>query len=264
LEPLIVSIQIPDVELIFLAMVRILSALMLAPVFGHRSVPAIAKIALAACMAWLIVTPQNLTIDHSRVGLAAGGGLGPFVLEVIIEAVLGLLLGLAASVVFWAVGIAGDLVSLQMGQGFSGTVHASLEQASGPISQLYNIMATLIFLAIGGHRLWLLALSNSFATAPPYAFVMQGAQVSWMTELVGTMFTSALQMALPVMGTLVLADVVLGFLSRVLPALNAFVFGMPLKILVGLVAILTTLPLLLSFFQSWVLKAPANMQMLVK
>jgi flagellar biosynthetic protein FliR len=45
------------------------------------------------------------------------------------------------------------------------------------------------------------------------------------------MFVAALQVAGPLIAVLFLADVGLGLLTRVAPALNAFALGFPLKIL---------------------------------
>ena len=49
------------------------------------------------------------------------------------------------------------------------------------------------------------------------------------------MFVAALQIAGPLLVVLFLADVGLGLLTRVAPALNAFALGFPLKILLTLV-----------------------------
>jgi flagellar biosynthesis protein FliR len=55
-----------------------------------------------------------------------------------------------------------------------------------------------------------------------------------MIATVSAMFLAALQIAGPLIVVLFLADVGLGLLTRVSPALNAFSLGFPLKILLTL------------------------------
>jgi len=253
-----VSVAIPDFELLFLVTVRILAALALMPVFGHRSVPAPAKIVLAVSLAWLLVVSGGMPAQPHGVGLAA------FLLAIGAEIGLGILLGFAVSLAFWAVTMAGDLVALQMGLGFGGTVHASLEQSSGSVSQFYTIAGTLIFLSIGGHRMLLVALGRTFDAAPPYAFTVGAAQIDRVIQLGTSLFSGAFQIALPIMGTLMLVDAMLAFLSRILPQLNAFIFGMPLKVATGVLVLWISLPALVIFVGRWLSRAVLDMQSVVR
>jgi flagellar biosynthetic protein FliR len=250
-------LDIPDAEMWFLVMVRMLAALAPAPIFGHRSVPTVAKVGLAAGLAWLLVMPGGTKVARPE-------GWEPFLLALVAEMGLGLLLGFAVSLAFWAVTMAGDLVALQMGFGFAGTLHSSLEQSSSALSQFYTLAATLVFLTIGGHRMFLSALANTLAIAPPYSFIVGDLHLHRVIELASTIFAAAFQIALPVLGTLLLVDATLALLSRVLPQLNAFIFGLPLKIAAGLLALWISLPALLSLTSRWVSAAPLNIQAIVK
>jgi flagellar biosynthetic protein FliR len=49
------------------------------------------------------------------------------------------------------------------------------------------------------------------------------------------------QMALPVVGTLLLTDITLGLLARVAPQIQVFFLGLPLKIGIGLFAMMLTM-----------------------
>jgi flagellar biosynthetic protein FliR len=59
----------------------------------------------------------------------------------------------------------------------------------------------------------------------------------------------AFQIAAPVLITLLLTDVVLGIVARVVPQMNVFYVGIPLKIAAGMIAIIVTLPAFISFFE---------------
>jgi flagellar biosynthetic protein FliR len=57
-----------------------------------------------------------------------------------------------------------------------------------------------------------------------------------------TVFAAAIQVAGPIVLALVLTDVAFGLVSRVVPQLNVFGVGFPVKLLVGLVLLGVTLP----------------------
>jgi flagellar biosynthetic protein FliR len=50
------------------------------------------------------------------------------------------------------------------------------------------------------------------------------------------------QLAAPFVFTMLIIDIVLGLLSKAMPAMNIFVLGMPLKIFVGFIMYLILMP----------------------
>ena len=52
------------------------------------------------------------------------------------------------------------------------------------------------------------------------------------------MFLIALQIAIPIVGSLLLIDIALGILAKSVPQLNVFVVGLPIKIFVGFILII--------------------------
>src|SRR5690606_17924139 len=59
--------------------------------------------------------------------------------------------------------------------------------------------------------------------------------------LFGMIFELALNLALPLMLTSLIAEVVLGLISRTVPQINVLILGMPLKVLVSLLMTLVVL-----------------------
>jgi len=178
--------------------------------------------------------------------------------------VLGLLLGFVSRLAFWALSMAGEIFGMQMGWGFAGMLHPSLDQSPIVSGQFLTIIGTLLFLSIGGHHMALLALSNTFTVAPPYSFTVEGIQIGRVVQMTASLLASALQLAIPIVGTLMLTEVVLAFLSRVMPRMNAWVFGMPLKVGIGLITLLIALPAILALASRWLAEAPLNMLALLR
>jgi flagellar biosynthetic protein FliR len=55
-------------------------------------------------------------------------------------------------------------------------------------------------------------------------------------------FALGVQLAMPLIGTILLMDVSMGFLVKAAPQMNVFVVGMPIKLLVGLFILYTVVP----------------------
>ena len=57
-------------------------------------------------------------------------------------------------------------------------------------------------------------------------------------------------MAAPIVAAVLIADVALGTISRMVPQMNIFVIGMPLKIIVGLIIVALTIPMFIETIKS--------------
>jgi flagellar biosynthetic protein FliR len=63
-----------------------------------------------------------------------------------------------------------------------------------------------------------------------------------------SLFTSALEIAGPVLVALLITDVAFGVVSRVVPQLNVFAVGFPVKVAVALLVVGASLP----FMANWI------------
>ena len=118
------------------------------------------------------------------------------------------------------------------------------ETQSSVIAQVKYLLAIWFYLHWNGHMLLIQALSESFNLIPlsrgEWGIVVSG--LPWGVWLQSA-FVLALKLSLPIFGALLLAEVGLGFVARTVPQMNVFVLGIPLKIGLGLILLLTVLPL---------------------
>lgn len=245
------------VDLLLPATARILSALAVMPIFHMRNIPAVTKIALSVVMAWLIVSPGGIPAEMPAT-------FSDYLMGITAEVVFGLMLGFVTRLVFWAINMAGDMIGMQMGWGFAGTLHATFDMSPIVSGQLYTILVSLLYLSIGGHQMALMALSQTFYAMPPYGAVVGGLQASRLVEMTTSIFAGAVQIALPIVGTLMLIEATLAFIARVMPRMNAWIFGMPLKVGIGLISLMIALPAVLSLAARWLAQAPGNMLILAR
>ena len=157
-----------------------------------------------------------------------------YVEAIIREIAVGLFLGFAASIPFYALHVAGDASSTGMGFAMSRMTGVNGEQVTH-ISQLYSVTFALIFLTLRGH-LWLFELlGRSFTIVPLDAasFVHEGFLV-YVIRAVTRLMIVGLQIGMPIMGITFLVDIAMGLLAKSVPQINVFFFGFPIKILIGL------------------------------
>jgi len=79
----------------------------------------------------------------------------------------------------------------------------------------------------------------------------------------GTMIVSAVQIALPVFGAVILADFAMAVANRAVPQMNALVVGFPVKIGVGLLVLGASMPMMVSFLGATMGRALVDVNALV-
>ncbi len=208
---------------------RIASFLLLAPPFSHRAIPGQVKalLALGLGLAVLPEVPDTLT----RGGLDSGA----MVVAVAQEVVVGSALGFLCMLVFAAVQAAGDLLDLFGGFTLAFAFDPLTQSGSSVLGRMYQLTALTLLFATNAHLLVLRGLLRTFDVLPVGQLLDLDTLASTVTAGITGMFLAALQIAGPLIAVLFLADVGLGLLTRVAPALNAFALGFPLKILITLV-----------------------------
>lgn len=213
-------------EVLLLASVRMIAFLVVAPPFAYHAIPARIKAMLGLGL-----------------GLAVSGRLadgyvprdtGAFFTAIILELLTGLVLGFLVYVVFAAVQSAGSLIDLfsgfQMAQAFDPQMMVNGAQ----FTRLLQMAALALLFASDGYQLVIGGLTGSFSAFPVAGGIDLARPAEAMIVAVTGMFLCAVQIAGPLLVVLLLADVGLGLLTRVAPALNAFALGFPLKILLTL------------------------------
>lgn len=213
-------------EAVMLAGVRMVAFLVIAPPFSFNAFPLRIKGMLAVGLA-LAVAPRVVP------GYASPD-TGGFILALLLEILVGGVLGFLVLVVVSAIQSAGNLIDLfggfQLAQGFDPQSMVNGAQ----FTRLYQMTALALLFASGGYQLILGGLARSFAALPVGGGIDLAVPLTAITAAVGQMLLASVQIAGPLIVVLFLADAGLGLLTRVAPALNAFALGFPLKILITL------------------------------
>ncbi len=226
-----------------LVMFRMAGMLVSAPLLNMRAVPMQAKVGLAFAVA-LLLFPLHAA------PLVVPADLVQFALLAVQETVIGLMIGFAASLIFVALQMAGEFISFQMGLSVANVLDPVTQTQVPVMGQFFFYFAALLFLSLNMHHALLKAVDQSFTWLPlghffgspgtPSAALMAGRFI----ELTGHMFVTALMIGVPVMGVLLVTEITLSFVAKVMPQMNVFMVGIPLKVAVGLLVIMLFLPYL--------------------
>lgn len=240
-------IGLTDAQLLafILAFVRITSMVAVAPILGSQSVPVQVKVFFSLLLAFLLVPMLK---SDQRLEALTLPGMTPLVLK---EVTVGIFLGLIAKFLFEGFQFAGWLISTQMGLGMAQLVDPASGQPSTPISNIYGMVAIVIFLILNGHHFLLTALYRSFdvLSVGDLRFLKPAAGRQMMT-MFNDLFVVGIKLAAPSMATLFLIEVCMGIMARMVPQMNIFFIGLPIRLSVGLFIIIASLPVFYVFLSS--------------
>lgn len=223
-------LDINNIEIFILMLVRITAAITAMPIFGKQGLPRMLKAGLGVLLALLLFPIVPHALPGPKDSLA-----NMFILA-LKETICGLLIGYATRAVFWAVEFAGAIIGYQAGFSIVASIDPMTSTRNAVLGRVQYIMVVLIFLSMNGHHLFLSGLAQSFEMIPLGALHLNRHLLEWLLDVAAGVSEMAIKLAAPIMVALLVTDVGLGILARVSPQMNIFVVGFPLK--VGIVLIL--------------------------
>lgn len=217
------TIDFDALEGTMLAGVRMIAFFLIAPPFSYKAFPATVKLILALGLA-VGVAPR---VTAGYVSLDTGA----FLVALVTQLTVGLVLGFLVYLVFAAVQSAGALIDLFGGFTLAQAYDPQSQVNGAQFTRLFQMASLALLFASGGYQLIVGGLVRSFDAVPLVGgSVPLGGVAGMLVTALSQMFLSSLQIAGPLVVVLFLADVGLGLLTRVAPALNAFQMGFPIKI----------------------------------
>jgi flagellar biosynthetic protein FliR len=207
-------------------LLRIGGFIVTAPIVGSAAVPRSARIGFSVALAFLlapaVAVPASLSIFSGAGALAS-----------VDQIMIGIAIGLVVQLLFDALALAGQTVSMTMGLGYATLVDPQRGANTAVLGQLFTIFGTLIYLSLNGHLALLGSFVRSFDSMPIGAEIIGrnffGSVASWGAHV----FESGLLIALPATVALIIVNLALGVVTRAAPQLNLFGIGFPITMLAG-------------------------------
>jgi flagellar biosynthetic protein FliR len=232
-----ISYHIDDVIGFILVLVRISTVVFVFPPFGASFFPRKWKISFSVILAlvsYMIVRPSIQSgSDITTVYL---------VLLSLREVFLGLLIGLASSLIFYAVMLCSRVVSTQMGIAIANVYDPQSRTDISIVAQFHLLLALVLFFAVSGHHLIISGVIDIFKFFPVGELSFPIGSVKELVVLSSKVFSVAVQLGSSVVVILLLTSLSLGLIARTTPQINIFIVAFPLRLLVGLLALGLSIP----------------------
>jgi flagellar biosynthetic protein FliR len=229
-----------QIKIFLLILARVIGIFLQAPVLNARTFPALGKVTFAIWIAltlWFVtpISAETLPTDLLSIFFA-----------LILEFIIGLLIGFVCNLIFIAIQSAGEIMDLQMGLSVAQSFDPIFGTQISVVGRLALFFGIVIFLIFDGHHLVLSTMHHSFSminVSELYNFTSPQA-MDGIVKLGGFIFKTAIQLAAPSILLIFLSDFTFGLVSRAAPQVNVFMLGFQVKPLLGIIGLLFTAPIL--------------------
>jgi flagellar biosynthetic protein FliR len=202
--------------------------------FPGSNVPTTQRVGLVAVLTWIVTSFASI---HS-----APQGLGPaLVAGAAVELGTGLVMGLAFRFVFMAAEVAGQLLSQAVGLSSVSVLNPTVGAQDAILGKVVTLLALLLALGTGVHRVALGALMASFRALPVGTSTSLPSAALILIDLPIASFAVGVQLAMPVVGMALVIQVTLAMIVRAAPALQIFSVGFSVLVLTGLLVLTASL-----------------------
>ncbi len=174
--------------------------------------------------------------------------LGPVIVMLMEEILIGAVLGLTARLTVSALEVAGSVIAQQLGLGFVTAIDPTQGEQGMLVGNFLTMLALTLFFATDMHHLVLAALNDSYSLFEPGEVPATGDVAALMTRTVSGAFKIGIQLSAPFLVFGLLFNLGLGVLSRLMPQMQVFFVALPLSILVGFLFLLLMLGAMMGLF----------------
>jgi flagellar biosynthetic protein FliR len=161
--------------------------------------------------------------------------------RMVAEAGFGVAIGLVVALISESFTLAMQLLGIHAGYGYASVIDPNSDADSGVLVVMAQLSAWMLFLAFGMERHVIRALARSLEHYPAGAFAVSPEARSAVLSLGSAVITTALRIALPVLGLLLLVDIAFALFGKLHGHLQMHLLAFPAKMLaaLGILALLT-------------------------
>jgi flagellar biosynthetic protein FliR len=158
------------------------------------------------------------------------------------EFIVGVSIGMVVRLSIGAAEIAGAALAMPMGFSAAQAFDPTIGATDSALTRLFRMLAMLLALICGLHRVMIGTLLSSFHLLPVGTAVHLEATFPLILELSAHIIGVGVRLALPILALLLMANVALGFIARAAPTLQIFNVGFAVLFAVGAVGLLLSVP----------------------
>jgi flagellar biosynthetic protein FliR len=198
------------------------------PLFSSGALPWKLRLFLTLALA-LVVTPIELSAPAVTLT-----NLPAYAVALSGELLIGTLLGAGVMVLLAGAQLAGQIISQMSGLSVADALNPVFAEEAPVLANLLQMTALAVFVAVGGHRLLVGALLDTYTAIPLGRAELPSSIGKLVPALMTESFSLAVRGAAPAIVALLLATISLGLISRTLPQMNIMALGFGFNVLVAL------------------------------
>jgi flagellar biosynthetic protein FliR len=223
------------VAIFTLALARTSAWAATSPLFSSNGIAGVGRLAFAISLA-LMAAPVAPDAPPPPTELAI------FIPVLVGQIALGLLLGWITGLALAVFQSAGAIVDLTSGFSVAQLLDPATGAQSAVIGRLFSVAFIALFFATNAHLVVVGGLVRSFQATPVTEIPFLGADsVAMAAASMSDLMLAALEIAAPMLGALLLAEVALALAARFVPQANIFMIGLPLKMGIAIAVVGSTL-----------------------
>lgn len=210
------------------------------PILGRRNIPNMVKVGLSLGISLMAAYQlQDASVmDYTSLEL---------MVSLVKEFAVGYAMGFVIQLFFAVAHVGGELIDLQMGLSMAQQYDPTTNSQISITGNLITAMYTMLFFITNSHINLMAVAVSSYQVIPLGMGPISSKIGVYFIELFGYMFVYALQLALPIIIMEMILEVAVGMLMRVVPNINVFVVNLQLKLMVGMIVLVTIMPMLTRF-----------------
>ncbi|CDF58007.1 flagellar biosynthesis protein FlhB [Thermobrachium celere] len=217
----------------FLVAIRVSSMMIISPIFSFRNIPNIVKIGFSLIFSSLIVTVYNLPFSFTI------NSNFDLILIILNEILIGLIIGYLSLFIFNTIRIAGQFIDFGIGFTMSQYYDPNTNSSTTNFERFYYWTSIVLFFTLNFHHTILSAVFYSFKVIPLGYFINNENVFLSFYYFFSKSFYIGIKLAAPIVLILFITDFTLGLIARSVPQINIFLLGMPIKVLIGLITIIS-------------------------
>ena len=145
------------------------------------------------------------------------------------EGLIGMLIGATIQLLITGLQLAGEAITSTGGMQLGDAVDPTTNSSMSAIARLVGLMVTAVMLAIGGHRIMLGVLLDSFQAMPPGHVEFRDSMMALVVDELASGMAAGVRVAAPVLAALLLSNLITGLISRTLPQINVLAIGLSIN-----------------------------------
>ncbi|MEE0710680.1 fused FliR family export protein/FlhB family type III secretion system protein [Romboutsia timonensis] len=171
--------------------------------------------------------------------------LSQLIIYALMETLTGLVFGFITNMCFNSLKIAGSLIDQQLGLSMASIYDPNTNTQNTLIETILYWLGVMIFFSMNGHHQLIAGIQNSFNLVKVGQLILSG-NFDYVINVFVQCFIIGIKIAVPMILSLLIAELLIGFISKSVPQLNVMVVSMPLKLLMGIIFIMIALPFLIN------------------